>query len=166
MKINDAHMFHGSALTQIAEHPQFTAINGVRIGTKLSRCAFRVNDSIGVYLKYASEPILPHNDYIFTFGLDAKKELKWLFDVCDRVFVVLVCVDDRQICCISYEEFDNWIKQRQQKLQKRENTSTILVNLPKGKSFRVNMNEPGRRNLYLKDAQLVTRNRFPGALFE
>ena len=40
MKINDDHMFHGAALTQIAEHHQFTAINGIRIGKKLSRCAF------------------------------------------------------------------------------------------------------------------------------
>ena len=166
MKINDDHMFHGAALTQIAEHHQFTAINGIRIGKKFSRCAFRVNDSIGVYLKYASEPTQPHKDYIFTFGLDAKKELETLNDVSDKVFIALVCVNDRQICCISYEEFDNWIIKRQQKLGKDENTSTILVRLPKGKYFRVNMNEPRRKNMYLNGDQLVARNHFPGALFE
>ena len=166
MKINHSHMFHGAALTQIAEHHQFTAINGMRIGTRLSRCAFRVNDSIGVYLKYASDPTQPHNDYIFNFELDAKKEIKALNSVSDKVFIALVCVSDRQICCISYEDFENWIKERQQKLRKKENTSTILVRLPKGKYFRVNMNEPGRKNLYLKDDQLVARNHFPNALFE
>ena len=166
MKINDDHMFHGAALTQIAEHHQFTAINGIRIGKKLSRCAFRVNDSIGVYLKYASEPTQPYDDYIFTFGLDAKKELNTLNGASEKVFIALVCVKDRQICCISYKEFDNWIKKRQQKLGKDEKTSTILVRLPKGKKFRVNMNEPGRKKMYLRGTQLVARNCFPGALFE
>ena len=166
MKINDDHMFHGAVLTQIAEHPQFTAINGIRNGEKLSRCAFRVNDSIGVFLKYASEPTQPYKEYIFNFGRDAKKELNTLNDISEKVFISLVCVNDRQICCISYEEFDNWIKKRQQKLGKKESTSTILVRLQKGKSFRVNMNEPGRRGKYLEGTQVVARNRFPNALFE
>ncbi len=46
MKINDDHMFHGAALTQIAEHELFTSINAVRGSGKLSRSAFRVNESI------------------------------------------------------------------------------------------------------------------------
>jgi hypothetical protein len=65
MKINDDHLFHGAALTQIAEHPQFTAINAVRFKGVLSRSAFRINDSLGVYLKYAQKPKQPAGDYIF-----------------------------------------------------------------------------------------------------
>lgn len=60
MKITDEHLYHGAALTQIAEHPSFTAINGIRIGGKLHRSAFRINDSIGVYFKYASKPTPAH----------------------------------------------------------------------------------------------------------
>ena len=56
MKINDDHMYHGAALTQIAEHPQFTAINAFKHANRPSRSAFRINDDIGVYLKYASKP--------------------------------------------------------------------------------------------------------------
>jgi hypothetical protein len=46
MKINDDHMYRGAALTQIAEHPRFTAINAF----KFSRSAFKANDGIGIYI--------------------------------------------------------------------------------------------------------------------
>ena len=75
--------------------------------------------SIGVYLKYASEPTQPYDDYIFTFGLDAKKELNTLNGASEKVFIALVCVKDRQICCISYKEFDNWIKKTSTETGKR-----------------------------------------------
>jgi len=49
MRISDEHFYHGAALTQIAEHPKFTVINGFRINKKLSRSAFKVNDGIGIF---------------------------------------------------------------------------------------------------------------------
>lgn len=30
MKMNNDHMYHGAALTQIAEHPEFTAIKTIK----------------------------------------------------------------------------------------------------------------------------------------
>jgi hypothetical protein len=36
------------ALTQVAEHPAFTAINAFKTDGEKSRCAFRINDSIGI----------------------------------------------------------------------------------------------------------------------
>ena len=67
MKINDDHMYHGAALTQIAEHEQFTAINAFEHGGKTSRSAFIVNHDIGVYLKYAGKPVGRYKEYQFTF---------------------------------------------------------------------------------------------------
>jgi hypothetical protein len=166
MKINDDHLYHGAALTQIAEHPQFTAINAVRAGGGISQSAFRINDSIGVYLKYASEPKPPAEDYIFTFTKANKDELAKIANQSDKLFVALVCIDDRQICCLEYSELQAWFQKRQRALGTTEDTSTILVKLPKGKEFRVNMNQPRRRKVYLADPQLVPRNRFPNALFE
>jgi hypothetical protein len=166
MKINDDHLYHGAALTQIAEHPQFTAINAVRVGGGISQSAFRINDSIGVYLKYASEPKPPAEDYIFTFTKANKDELAKIATQSDKLFVALVCIDDRQICCLEYSELQAWFQKRQHALGKNEDRSTILVKLPKGKEFRVNMNQPRRRKVYLADPQLVPRNRFPNALFE
>ena len=166
MKINNDHMVHGAALTQIAEHPQFTAINAVRINSEVSRSAFRINDSIGVYLKYAQKPKPPAHDYTFTFNKDNKSELAKLSQQCDKLFITMVCVQDRHVCCIQYSEFQAWLMKRQRVLGNDEDTSTILVGLPKGKEFRVNMNLPGRRKLYLSTPQLVARKRFPDALFE
>lgn len=34
MKIHDDHLYHGAALTQIAEDDQFTAINALKLGGK------------------------------------------------------------------------------------------------------------------------------------
>ena len=158
-------MFHGAALTQIAEHDQFTSINAVRIDGHLSRSAFKINDTIGVYLKYATEP-KAGTDYVFTFTSDNKAELESLATRCDNVFVSMVCVHDRQICCISYDELLAWLEARETALGNDEDTSTVLVGLPRGKAFRVNMNMPRRRKVYLDKPQLVPRTRFPSVLFE
>lgn len=166
MKINNDHMYHGAALTQIAEHEQFTSINGVRIGGELSRSAFRVNETIGVFVKYGTEPKPPDNDYIFTFTAHNKVEFQSLNRRCDDVYLAMVCVEDRHICCISYAEFSEWINRRRRALGHAEDTSTILVGIPRGKAFRVNMNMPRRRRIYLAKPQLVPRNRFPNVLFE
>jgi len=157
-------MYHGAALIQVAEHDLFTSINAVRFAKKLSRSSFRINESIGIYLKYARK--LVGDDYNFTFSQENKKELAKLKKLCEKMFVALVCVADRQICCISLDEFNTWIETRRAALDKTENVSTILVNLPKSREFRVNMNKPGRRKVYLSKSQIVPRNRFPNALFE
>lgn len=166
MKINDDHLYHGAALTQIAEHPQFTAINAIRVDGVVSRSAFRINDGIGVYLKYASEPKPPAKDYIFTFTKPNKDELTRIAAQSDKTYIAFVCIDDRQICCVEFDVFQEWLAKRHKALGHAEDTSTILVNLPKGKEFRVNMNQPGRRKVYLDKPLLVPRNRFPDALFE
>lgn len=166
MKINNDHLYHGAALTQIAEHPQFTAINAVRIEGGLSRSAFRVNDEIGVYIKYASEAKQPASDYVFTFTGANKEELAKIREQTEKLFIAFVCIDDRHICCLEYDEFQAWLSRRQIALGHAEDVSTILVRLPRRKSFRVNMNQPGRRKVYLGQPQLVPRNRFPQVLFE
>lgn len=166
MKINDDHLFHGAALTQIAEHKQFTAINVVRISGDVSRSAFRINDDIGIYLKYAQNPKPPADDYIFTFSELNKSELAALSKKYEKLFIAMVCVHDRQICCLAYSELQDWLEKRRLALGSKEDTSTILVGLRQGGYFRVNMNEPGRRKIYLGQPQLVPRKRFPDALFQ
>ena len=49
MKISDDHLYHGSALLQIAEDPRFTAINSIEVSGKKSRSAYRINDSTGIF---------------------------------------------------------------------------------------------------------------------
>ena len=78
MKINDDHMYHGAALTQIAEHPQFTAINSFHRGSQKSRSAFRVNDDVGIYLKYSRNATPAFGEYPFTFSEPNLEEIEAL----------------------------------------------------------------------------------------
>ncbi len=165
MKINSEHLNHGAALAQIAEHPQFTAINSFRRGGKPSRCAYRINDSIGVYLKFATKPKPPFREYQFTFHLDHLKELKSLGRKCTKVFVVLVCVKDSQICCLPVDEVIKLVAARQKANPRKESQYTILVTLKSGQAFRAYMNKPGVKKTYLMSPMKVPRNRFPGILF-
>ncbi|MEQ8763271.1 MAG: hypothetical protein RL885_05050 [Planctomycetota bacterium] len=165
MKINDDHMYHGAALTQIAEHPQFTAINAFKKAGAVSRSAFRVNDDTGVYLKYASRPKGSYDEYVFTFGQDHLAELDALKKGCTRVFLALVCVHERHICCLPYSEFLKLLAARKNAKGSPEAQYTVLVTAPAGKSFRVYMNAPGKRKTMLGDALIISRNNFPGVIF-
>jgi len=165
MKINDDHMYQGAALTQIAEDPQFTAINAFKTAGAISRSAFKVNADIGVYLKYASKPKAPFNEYVFTFSGDHLAELKSLKRKSGSAFLALVCVKERQICGLRYEEFMQLIDARKKAKGSSENQYTLLVTIPAGKSFRVYVNAPGKRKTMLGKSVIVSRNGFPGIIF-
>jgi hypothetical protein len=49
-------MYHGAALSQIAEHPAFTAFNAFKNNSGKSRSAFRINDGIGIYVNMQARP--------------------------------------------------------------------------------------------------------------
>lgn len=165
MKINDDHLYHGAALTQIAEHPSFTAINVVTYEGAKSRCGFRVNDKVGVYIKYASAPAGAAQEYVFNFEGGHLKEMADLRTKCDRVFAVLVCIRDRTICAITYEELVGLVEQRKKLKKMAENQYQILVTTQKGKQCLVYVNRPGRKGLMLGSFK-VARNAFPSVLFD
>jgi hypothetical protein len=165
MKINNDHMYHGAALTQIAEHPQFTAINAFKHEGETSRSAFLVNTDIGIFLKYAAtKPTKTYKEYGFVFRKDNLDELVKLKSHFEQVFLCFVCVAAAEICCISYEDFLNLIAQRQNARGAAEDTYTVLVTALEGNSFRVYMNAPGERKKAL-GRMTVSRNKFPKCLF-
>ncbi len=84
MKIHDDHMFHGSALIQIAEHPRFTAINSLKLTKTILRNSYLINDGIGVSLKYAQKPTNRWKEYVFTFNKGHMKELSGIDGVTER----------------------------------------------------------------------------------
>ena len=93
-------MYHGAALTQVAEYPTFKAINSFepKKGEK-SRSAFSVNHDTGIYLKYASAPNKAFREYSFVFtraNFDELEALKAKYG--SRVFIILVCVKAKEIC--------------------------------------------------------------------
>jgi len=166
MKIRDDHLYHGAVLNQIAEHKQFTAINALKVKGRSSRSTFKVNDTIAVYLKYASKPLGRYKEYNFTFLKQHLSELRAINKVGNDLHLALICVKDREICCLLYSDFLDWINKRKEAFGKKEDQYTLLVTIKTGQAFRVYMNEPGKKGTYLSSPQKVARNRCPNALFE
>jgi hypothetical protein len=165
MRINDDHLYHGAALTQIAEFPTFKAINAFSANGEKSRSAFIVNHDTGIYLKYATSPTKRWKEYVFTFTETHLAELEALKSHHARVFIVLVCRKAKEICVLTLDEFEKHRALREKAKGAKEPHYQILVTVPKGKSFRVYMNAPGQKKTMLKD-QKVPRSDFPKLIFE
>ena len=164
MKINNEHLYHGAALNQIAEDPHFTTINAFKIGGTISRSAFRINDSIGVYLKYSSGPVGRFDEYKFTFNKEHLAELQKLSRKGDKTFLALVCVEDGHICCLGYDDLQRLINERKAAVDGDEDQYQILVVLEEGKRFQVYINRPNVKGKMLGKMR-VPRNAFPSQLF-
>jgi hypothetical protein len=164
MKIDDDHLYHGAALNQIAEDPHFTAINALPSGSALTN-TYRINDNIGVHLKYATNTKGTAKEYQFTFSADHLRDLASLGNKVSKMFVAMVCVKDRHICCLTLAQLQHLIVQRRKAMARDEEQYVVLVTLPEGKSFRVYVSVPGKRGLILGKELLVPRNCFPGGIF-
>ena len=164
MRIHDDHMYHGAALIQIAEHPQFTAINSLKVGGAVVRTAYKINDEIVVYLKYRRKPTLTYKEYSFTFHQAQLVELSKIA-VNAKTFIALVCVKERDICCISYGQLQDLIGRRKTFNGGPENQYTILVTAQKGRRLRVYVNAPGVHGKMLGDEIVISRRAFPSVIF-
>lgn len=165
MKIRDDHLYHGAALIQVAEHKQFTAINSLKVGSKAHQNAYKINDEIALYLKYATKKTKAHSEFIFTFKKQHLSDLAKIAKRNPKTFIAMVCVGAREVCCISYEELSSMIKARRNEKNKKEDQYTILVTVPTGKSMRVYINAPGKKNRMLGKANIINRNSFPSRIF-
>ncbi len=165
MKIDDDHLYHGAALNQIAEDPHFTAINVLSADGLHLRNSYRINDDIGVHLKYATSPVGSAREYKFTVSAEHLADLGTLKAKVDRLFVGLVCVKDRHICCLKYEQLADLIGRRRKAMGSDEDQYVVLVTLDEGKSFRAYASAPGHRGKILGKALVVARKCFPGSLF-
>ena len=165
VRIDDDHMYHGAALIQIAEHPQFTAINSLKVSGAVSPAAYKINDEIAVYLKYAWSPTRTYKEYTFAFHQEQLDELSEIAAINPRTFVVLVCVKERDICCISFEQLQELIGRRETAKGGPEDQYSILVTAPKGKRFRVYVNAPGVRKKMLDKEIVISRSAVPSIIF-
>ena len=166
MRITEEHLYHGAALNQIADHEQFTAINALKYKGDESRSAFRINDDIAVYLKYCTKPSGGFDEYKFSFHSSRLQELKNIAKTENKLHVILVCVDDRHICCIPYDTLIRMIEERRKARGRKEEQYQILVTLKRRENFRVYMNKPSRRKVILGEPRKIPRNAFPNSLFK
>jgi hypothetical protein len=163
MRIDDDHLYHGAALIQIAEHPEFTAINSIKIRGRAFRSAFRINDDVGIYLKYRKS-VNDLDEYTFTFLESHIDELRQLAAVVPRLFLVLVCVDGREICCTGYGTFRKLLEQRRFFERVKHKTFTLVVRLRDHERFHVYANKPHRKGIMLGH-RIVPRSGFPARIF-
>jgi len=152
-------------LNQIADHKQFTAINALKVGGRTSRCAFKVNDDIAVYIKYAVNPVGTYREYVFTFNTANLRELAATDKAGNNLHLALVCAKDKEICCFPYAKLVQLIDLRKSDFGAVEAQYTLLVTLKPNEAFRVYMMQPGRKKIYLADPLKVRRNACPNALF-
>lgn len=165
MKLDDDHLYHGGALIQIAEHDKFTAINSLKVGNDRYTNAYRINDDVAVYFKYSSKPKKPHDEYVFTFKSEHLIDLKDISKHCRRAYIALVCVGDREICCLNSDELFEMIESRKKAKGGAEDQYTVLVTAPAGKSLRAYVNAPGAKGKILGDSLKIPRNLFPEVVF-
>ena len=165
MKIADDHMYHGAALLQIAEHPGFTAINSIEVSGQKSRSAYRINDNIGIFLKYASKPSRNLGEYAFTFTDAHLQELAEIDSQMVNTFIALVCVKDREIACLPLARLQKMVERRRKEKGALEEQYVVLVTAPEGKGLRAYVNWPDTKKTILGKELIIKRQAFPDALF-
>jgi hypothetical protein len=162
--INPTQMIRGVAFYQIAIHSKFTSIN--KLDLYESRSAFLINNDIGKYLKHAKETTTVRNECRFGFSWDERYNIDKLADEYPKTFVVLICAEDRGICCLDYK-FD-LLPLLEEKDDSTDETSTLYVKPESGKGFFINMFQKGSSTKLIlpQPGKEIPRNAFPNILFE
>ena len=150
---------------QIAEDRHFTSINAVRYRGRISRCGFRINAEIGVYLKYRSKPQGQNIPvYQFSFSKENLKELRVMRRNRPSLFLALVCVEDREICCLPYDSLCRLIEARKRYKGTSEDEYIVEVFISERDRLRVWINFPDRKRT-VADELVIPRSDFPRKLF-
>ena len=167
MKIDDDHMYHGAALIQIAEHPQFTAINSLKGKLAHYENAYRINSDIAVYLKYASKPNKAHHEYVFTFNKANLAELDAIAKVNGRTFLALVCVTAREVCCLPYVQLLALMERRRKAVGHAEDQYASSSRRGRTRGCTCTLTPPPhQKKKKLGKDIVVSRSAFPSDLFQ
>lgn len=149
---------------QIAEHPQFTAINAMKIKGEQIGNAFKINNNIGILCKYASEPNAG-GEYLFNFLPDNINAIQKMIKHNEHFFVVLVCVEDAEICCLSSKDFEALVEHRRRSARQDEESYQILVTAEQGNSLRAYVNAYGKKGRIAGKKLVIPRKAFPDQIF-
>jgi len=145
MKIQEQHLYHGAALTQIVQHQSFKALN--RASKKYGH--YIVNTDRHVFVKYRTNKQSPWQHNFFPKELSTiDKEIKHN----KKVFLCLVCGQET-VCALDADQIQvvlDLTKKQQQ---------WIRVDVPSGGSCHVS----GSKGALKKK---VPHNSFPDKVFE
>lgn len=123
MKMQEKHVFHGAALTQIVEHPSFKALN--RASSRYGH--YLVNTDKQVFVKYRKSKRSP---WQFVFSADEIRALRRAVDSDDDTYVCLVC-GPSTVCAVSQDETREVVD------LSTNSSQSITVEVPRGGSCRV-----------------------------
>jgi uncharacterized radical SAM superfamily Fe-S cluster-containing enzyme len=94
-------------------------------------------------------PNKTYGEYTFTFIADHLDQLRQITGQVETLVVVLVCVKDRETCCITYVELLKMIEKRRKLKGSDEDQYIVKVTVPKGKSMRAYLDFPGKKKTLL-----------------
>lgn len=166
MKIRTEHQNLGAALMQIAEHDSFTAINPLRIRANRINNAFLINTDTCLFLKYGQEPKATTGEYQFTYTRDQLAPIRESAGIYANVFVALVCVEDQEICGLTYGQLMQMIDARRETAGAEEENYTILVTANADRRLRTYTAAANRRRVKALAPLVISRSRFPSFLFD
>ncbi len=167
MRIHDDHFYHGAALVQVVEHPKFEAIDVLTVNGSRCETGFLVNQRTALYMRYRKEKKPSFDEHVFKFSDESVSEIKRARREHERLFLGLVCVEGREICCLPYETFTSVLKKRRAaEGPDRSASFDIIVALPARGRFQVYANAPRQRGTILSGTKhVIPRGDFPSALF-
>lgn len=116
-------------------------------------------------MRYRSEPKgeqIPL--YRFGFSRDNLGELRQMKKHLTKVFLALVCVDDREICCLPYDDFERLVNLRRKAKGEDEQVYVAEVQVRQRERFRVGISPPNEKGQWLKSF-VIPRSDFPRRLF-
>ena len=145
MKIQEQDLYHGAALTQIAEHGSFTALNkgSQRYGH------YMINADRHLFVRYSKAEEGP---WCYTITPGQLEPVKNILQARARIYFSLVC-GEFTVCLLNEEQLRTLIDLASNESQ------WIRVEVPKGGSCHVS-GSLGRLG------RMVPHNAFPTALFE
>lgn len=164
MKIRTYHQNLGAALIQIAENPNFTAINPLRLRNENIPYAYLINNDTCIFLKYGNEP-KETGEYQFTY---TEEQILTIDEASEHynVYIGLICVEEQEICGITADQFWEMIQARRESAGRDEESYQVLVTATPRGQLRVYTNAAGRRGTTALRPIVVPRNKYPDFLFE
>lgn len=166
MKIDAIQKYHVQVLAQIVGHQKFDSIKVFKPFQGFLRRAYLVNQNTGLYIKYAKKPNNNLNqEYVFTFRRDNMRGLEEMTANAKCLYIALACVEDKDICGISYEQLLDLVERRK-KIRKAEVQHGLFVTVNKEGSFQVYVYTPGTYGKILGDPMIAYHEDFPKMLFK
>ena len=100
MAINENEFYHGAVFSRLFKSKKALKIDIFPIDSK---CAYVINEKIGIYIKHSTKKISP---WRFSFYQHQQDDLYEMKKLCKKVYLILVCWHDG-IASIEFDDLKN-----------------------------------------------------------